>query len=292
MAPGGARLNNAMEGHPRIDALAAVGRANPKGAGSSPFSAFGSGVCVHPDGVVLAAWHTLENFFRTWTLFDMEQLERSHYAETPDEMLGHEAPRVRLFKPFPPDGAVHSFPMLGGIGEQQRDLVLLELGGGGRFRPLPNIPISMEPPKLDVKLGFSGISVGPDTPRDSFGMPQGMRLEFLNVQVVGRDERYVYLDHEFRPGNSGGPLVDLESQEVTCVAVGNIPASDVTTELHSDRTTLGRAVLLGDVSTMFERLEAFVHRRVASGGISWCGLSDAGEHSAGGPSNRGLNLTG
>ena len=258
-----------------LESIAVIGRSNPHAPGGSPFSAFGTGVSIHPDGVALTCWHNLESFLRTWSLFDLGELYREGFTATPDEMQRHESPRAQLLKPFPPDGAYHAFPMVGGLAERRRDLALMELGGRGRFRPLPHMQLGTQPPEPGSQLGFIGISHPPGTPHDSLGMPGGMAIRCDKMEVLGLDETYVYLDYVFEKGNSGGPLFHPESMEVVAVAVGTVPAAEVPVSRKAESAVVSRAALVGDVPRMLEELKEQAARRHAAGGLSWCGLVEA-----------------
>ncbi len=252
-----------------ISAITLNTRANPEIDGAVQFSAFSTGFCIDPDGVVATCWHNLEGFLRAWSPVDIMPVKGGGRISLPS-LEKHEFPRVAFMASLEGPGVMTNFPILSCAGNVNTDILLLELGGRGKFRPLPHMELDHHPVQVGETVSVIGVYHPPGIRYDDFGLPADLSVAHHTATVLAADAKAIYLDIEVPKGHSGGPVIRHSTMKVVAMTVEVLPAVLAEKELHISRP-LTRAVRLYDTAHHLVELRGLATDRQRGGGAPWCG---------------------
>lgn len=257
-----------------LDAIVLVGRKNLETPGTSPFSPSGSGICVHPDGVVATCCHTLVNFFNQWSPYSIPR--------RPDvrEVIVDAEPHERPFFFFPSEslwdqpGKSHEarvYPMMSFQADREQDVAVVELGGEGADRPLPFVPIARNRPIVGDTVQFAGYLQGADTLFDSEGNVLGWRMTREVVKVVACHPEGFLIDFPVVRGMSGSGVCDQKGALLGIVCE-HWPAKVAAQRVGIERP-LGLVAYAELLIPQYQVLRASAIERKGNGELPWCGLA-------------------
>jgi hypothetical protein len=257
-----------------LDAVALVGRANPEKPRTSPFSPIGSGVCVHPDGVVATCCHTLVNFLERWNPYGISKgpnvrdvIADAERYERPFFMF----PSRYAWQNSPEAHEVGVYPMLSFQADRLQDVAVVELGGGRMDRPLPFVSIARNPPNVGDSVQYAGHFQGSETVFDPEGNVLGWSMSHETVSVVACRPEGFLIDYPVRPGMSGSGVCNSAGSLVGIICEYWPP------ELAAQRVGLKRPLGLAAYAQwlvpQYVVLRSEARARADSGELPWCGDS-------------------
>lgn len=258
-----------------LDAVVLVGRRNPEKPGVSPFSPTGSGICIHPDGVVATCCHTLVNFLRAWNPHDLPRgpdtkvvIEDAEPQERPAfSFLSREA-----FSGLPAECESKGLFMLSFQANPVQDIAVVELGGTSEARPLPYVAkISSKPPMIGERVEFAGHFQGSEVLYDQEGNVKGWPLVNDSATVVACLPDGFVFDYPVRPGMSGSGICN-QTGTLVGIVVESWPAEHAAQRIGLKKS-LGFAAYAQWLIPQYRALRSAAENRVAYGELPWCGGS-------------------
>ncbi len=255
-----------------LNAVALVGRANLDKPGNSPFSPMGSGICIDADGVIATCCHTLIDFMRQWSPYDIPS------APDVKEVIADVERQERPFFFFPSrfpwqskgEHEAEVYPVISFQGNPSRDVAVVELGGGGSGRPLPFVAIDAHPPTIGEVVHFAGVQ-GTETVDDPEGNILGWRMPWTTARVVAWQPQGFLVDCPIHPGMSGSGVCN-ERGNLVGIIIEHWPREAALMRTGLDQP-LGLAAYAGWLLPEVTKLRTEAAARAAAGELPWCGLS-------------------
>lgn len=247
-------------------AVILVGRQNPEIPGRAPFSPFGTGFCINPDGVVVTCWHTVGNLFHRYSLVEFQP----DASGIPVSVQGHEVPKVVFNAEIDAPGELTIIPMLGLAGNIHEDIACVELGGRGRFRPLPFMPVNHKPPVIGEVVEFVAQFTTPAAPRDVDGQLQGWAITRQQCQVLHVEPERFFIDYEAHFGMSGAPVCNARGEVLGMIV--ERWSSELAHLRFGLRTPVSSVIPYALIAPHAKQLRENAQSRAAEGGDPWCSL--------------------
>lgn len=255
-----------------LEAVVLIGRANIEMSRVSPFSPVGSGICIHPDGVIATCCHTLSNFFQAWSPFEIPRGPDIHLVIEDAE---------RQERPFcfflagldwqNPTGESEAsvYPMLSSQADSKQDVAVIELGGGAVDRQLPFVNIARSYPEAGETIQFAGFLRNSETQFDSEGNIVAWRMIHETATVLSCEPEGFLIDYPVSNGMSGSGVCNQQGALLGLI-------KEVWHPNHAaERVGVDRAVgLVGYARWLipqYLKLRSEAAYRVAAGDLPWCG---------------------
>ncbi len=187
-------------------ALVLVGRNNPEIPDRSPFSPLASAFCIEPGGVIVTSWHTLDDFFRTWTVLQFDGTNQ------PCER--HEMPTFSFFAELGPPGEIQLFPPRSLYACPDTDVAIVRLQDNHTYAPLPSLELASVAPLVGDRIELVAHYQPGTPPKDPDGLTLGWAVTFQQANVVRLQSDSFFIDYLASKGMSGAPVCDPTTKQV------------------------------------------------------------------------------
>lgn len=187
-----------------------------------PFTIYGSGFCIHPEGIIVTCAHVLNAFVTADTI---EQVKQSGAASVPVRGI---VPHVMFFGGVEGSNVImHGVSPITAVSVNDFDLAALRLSNHAAFPDgYPTLPVADYSELHEMmEVATCGYPLG-DTLHDQLGtvassFTKGMISSIIPVAGVPREHlKGFQLDLTATNGNSGGPVFSLETGKVFGILQG------------------------------------------------------------------------
>jgi hypothetical protein len=204
--------------------VALIGRHNPIVKEGTPFSPLGSGVCIDPSGLVVTAYHVVQQFFRDFTPYELpgDGLQGSAaYGLEPHEHLY--VAMTLEFSEATGIGTLSVFRATNMEAYPDLDLAILRLSGGNKCRPLPHLDLPSVPAQHEQMVTIAGFTPSDKAETDTMGLRLGWQVGKRHRMVVQAGEDALFLDSAAPKGFSGGPVYNATTRELYGITLETWP---------------------------------------------------------------------